>query len=493
MKKFFKNLSKQFIILWGLISLYIFYFVYFTFEKHMNFLTGRYDLGNMDQTVWNTLHGNFFMLTNPDFNETMSRLSIHADFLLVLLAPFYLIWDDVRMLLLIQTVIIAFGAFFVYAIGEKILSQKTIPLALAFSYLINPYVNYQNNFDFHSVSLATTFILASFYFYLKKSYKLFSLFVVLTLITKEHMFFILGLFGLYQLIIKRKIWGGGLAVVGFLIGYFLISKFIPDARNASHFAVAYYSNLGDSPLNIIQKFFTDPLKVFSVAIDHGLFTYIAYVFMPVGYLSILSPFAFIFALPEFLINVLSNNTALRAYYYHYNAGIIPFVYISAIYGVRIVFPFFKKIKLTWIISAYIIFFSLFSAWYFGPLPGARESAYKQPIQLEIKEKISNYLNNIPQETSVAASNNLGAQLSHRKNLYNPHIASGIEKADLILIFVDYRNPESAKSDEGLVKKLLVDPDFYVDYYTVGYLYLYPDSYIDTSMGDFYAFKKNKNL
>src|SRR5258706_7800196 len=120
--RFLSNIEKEQWILLSLILLYIIYFTYFTFQKHELFLTGRYDLGNMDQTVWNTFHGRIFSFTNPDFDKTMSRLSVHADFILILLAPFYLIWSNARMLLFIQTVVIAFGALFVYLVGKKILS-----------------------------------------------------------------------------------------------------------------------------------------------------------------------------------------------------------------------------------------------------------------------------------------------------------------------------------------------------------------------------------
>ena len=34
--------------------------------RHRAYATGRYDLGNMVQTVWNTAHGHFLQMTSGD-------------------------------------------------------------------------------------------------------------------------------------------------------------------------------------------------------------------------------------------------------------------------------------------------------------------------------------------------------------------------------------------------------------------------------------------
>ena len=73
------------------ITLYVAYFTTASFLRYDNFFTGRFDLGNMDQTVWNTIHGRIFQLTDPNGTTNISRLAFHADFILVLIAPLYLI------------------------------------------------------------------------------------------------------------------------------------------------------------------------------------------------------------------------------------------------------------------------------------------------------------------------------------------------------------------------------------------------------------------
>lgn len=99
--------------------------------RYDNFYTGRYDLGGMDQTVWNTIHGRIFQASG-DNGEVISRLSSHADFILILISPLYKIWSDPRMLLLLQTIVIALGAVFIFKLANMILGKNA---AVVFSIL----------------------------------------------------------------------------------------------------------------------------------------------------------------------------------------------------------------------------------------------------------------------------------------------------------------------------------------------------------------------
>ena len=158
--------------------------------RYENYFTGRFDLGNMAQTVWNTAHGRIFILTDPNGTNTVSRLATHADFLLILLAPFYVIWSDPKMLLLIQTLILSIGAVYIFLISKKVLKYPPLALTFALMYLLNPSVQRTNLYEFHAVTLATTFLLAAFYYVLEKRLYWFLLFGILAALTKEQVWFI---------------------------------------------------------------------------------------------------------------------------------------------------------------------------------------------------------------------------------------------------------------------------------------------------------------
>jgi len=202
--------------------IYGLYFTIVSFLRYDNYYTGRFDLGNMAQTVWNSLHGRIFLFTNPNGTEQISRLAFHADFILVLIAPFYALWQDPRMLLLIQTIVVAVGAFFAYIIAKEVLKNKNLALVFGFAYLINPSVERSNIYDFHAVTLATTFFLATYYFFMKKKYKLFLLFALLGALCKEELWIIVALFGLLLFFThKKRLFGSLLFFFSIAMFYFL--------------------------------------------------------------------------------------------------------------------------------------------------------------------------------------------------------------------------------------------------------------------------------
>ncbi len=426
------------------IGLYLLYMIPATFLRYDNFYTGRFDLGNMDQTVWNTLHGRVFQLTDPNGTDIMSRLAFHADFLLVLLAPFYWIWQNPKMLLLIQTLVLVAGAIFVFLIAREILKHKTLALVFALAYLLNPSMNHSNLYDFHAVTLATTFILGAFYFLKKQKYMWLILFLILAGLTKEEVWIITAFFGLYMVfkkdisltknILAKKVLGMSTFIFSILIFYYINSYALPHARGGTHFALSYYSDFGMSPLSIIKNLLTSPLKTISILFGKGQLTYIFETFAPLGFLSIFAPFFLFFIAPETLAYLLSNNSHLHEIYYQYTATLTPFIFISAVYGVKTVQTRFPKVSILHA-TYYLLLTSILAAYFFGPLPGAKNPNLTMVTSPQPdKAVIDTFLQNIPRRFSVAATNNLGSHLSHRQRIFT--IPVGIDKADIILFLLN---------------------------------------------------------
>lgn len=416
------------------IIIYNLYFSTISFLRYDNFFTGRFDLGNMDQAVWNTLHGRIFMFTNPDGTELISRLSYHADFLLVLLSPLYLIWSHPKMLLLVQTLILSFGAIFVYLISKKILSSKSLSVVFAISFLLNPSIQLSNLYDFHAVVLGTTFLLGAFYFMIKKSYIWLIVFLLLAGISKEQIWIISALFGAYIFIAqKNRQLGSAVFVFSLFIFYLLVSVIIPNFRGGEHFALEYYSDLGSSPLSIIGGLISSPLQFFSRVFSESSLTYLYKVFLPLGFISVFSPIL-VFALPDLGINLLSSNPNFRQLYYQYTAVITPFLYISGIFAVSFLTKRFKFIKTEFFIW-YILIFTLISAYFTGPLFLSKYpniSVFTQ--QLTYRDTVDKVLSTIPGDASVSATNNLGSHLAQRTHLYT--IPMGLEDADYIAFLLN---------------------------------------------------------
>lgn len=417
-------------ILLSVAILYFIYFTFFTFTRHDNFLSGKFDLGNMTQTVWNTAHGNFFTLTDPDGARQISRLADHADFIMVLFSPLFYIWNSPKVLLFIQTFVLTFGGFFVYLISQKVLKKEKISLILAISFYLNFWVQEQNIFDFHAVALATTFLLATYYFLIRKKYFYFAVFLILSVLTKENVYLVAAIFGLFLIFkLKKRLIGTLLFLVSLFLFYFLVAKAIPAARGSHHFALDYYSYLGDSLIQIVGNAIFKPWIIFQHLVSFSTLAYLFQTLIPTGFLSIFAPVFLIFALPDLAINLLSKDPNLHSYQYHYGAVIVPFVYISAVYGISYILKRVKFKKVSEVIFYYLIFITIISLYYFSPLPGTKNEDI-DIYNTNNYSQIYTYLSIIPKDAQVSASNHIGAHLSLRKVIYV--LPNGMENSDYIV-------------------------------------------------------------
>jgi len=126
--------------------------------RHRAYTTGRYDLGNMVQTVWNTAHGHFLQMTSGD-GVQISRLAAHFDPILAVFAPLWWIWPSPEMLLVVQAAAVSLGALPVFWLARKHLYSELAGLGFAHVYLLYPATEWLTLNEFHPVALACPFLL----------------------------------------------------------------------------------------------------------------------------------------------------------------------------------------------------------------------------------------------------------------------------------------------------------------------------------------------
>ncbi len=386
---------------------YIGYFSYFTVLRYQTLYASYFDLGIMHQTVFNTFKSiahldisRFLELTNPFSTEQIKRMAIHNDLTLALFSLFYFINASQNTLLILQSVILGCGAFVMFAIARVIFKKSHyasfLSFVFSFSYLLYTPMERANIFDFHAVTLATPFLLAMIYFWLVKKYKISFLFFLLSLFSKEQVSLTLIYFSLYvlwyqwksRIKVKTEL-QFGLVILGLSIGWFLLSMFviIPQFRGSHPFALQYYGDFGDSPFKILLGILHYPLNVFKYLWRWDTVRYFWFLLGPLGLTSLLSPVQLLISLPEFAINLFSNNWNMRNIIFHYTAVIQPFVFFSALYGTR---NLIKKFHRPLLIGLYIVGSTLLFSYFKSPLPYSREKdihplRYPQPEQKEVHE------------------------------------------------------------------------------------------------------------
>src|SRR5689334_5956157 len=164
MKRF--DLHTQQRIAWGLLILitviYLIEMSYQAIMRYVTFKAGAFDLGNMDQVLWNTIHGRLFQFMNQgaDWYGPPTRLAIHFEPIILPLSLLYLFHADPRILLVFQTLALVAGAFPVFLLTRRYLPEwLLLAPCMAAAYLLSPALLGLNLFDFHPVSLATPLLL----------------------------------------------------------------------------------------------------------------------------------------------------------------------------------------------------------------------------------------------------------------------------------------------------------------------------------------------
>ena len=97
-----------------------------TILKHNAFLTSGFDLGIFNQAFSTTLFDGklFYETADLSFNPGGSFFGVHFSPILFLLLPFYAIYPSVENLLVMQTVILALGAFPIYWMSRDKLGKN---------------------------------------------------------------------------------------------------------------------------------------------------------------------------------------------------------------------------------------------------------------------------------------------------------------------------------------------------------------------------------
>src|SRR5947209_11791236 len=160
MKRFELRVQQK--IAWGLLLLlmviYMMDMSYQTILRYETFKADAFDLGNMDQVFWNTIHGRFFQFTNQaiDWYGPPTRLAIHFEPIILPLSLLYAFHADPHILLVFQTLALLTGALPVFLLTRKYLPEwSLLAPCMVIAYLLSPALLGLNLFDFHPVSLAT--------------------------------------------------------------------------------------------------------------------------------------------------------------------------------------------------------------------------------------------------------------------------------------------------------------------------------------------------
>ncbi len=392
--------SKSFISQYAIWILIVFFFVWFSLFsilRHMNGQSFLFDLGYYDQLIWQVAHGKPLFSTLLENHPWLDHFSPS----IFLLSPIYFFWSSPIVILLTQSVLISLGAYPIYKIGLEKTKNFALSLSIAFSYLMFWGIHNAIAFDFHPLALAAPLLAFMVWFYEQKRYLSFYLAMVVFAGLQENYLIFLAAFGVFLALgYKDYIRGIVITIVASLLFALLIFVAIPHYFGGSYFYLPSGATSSFTPTTLVQNFVNEPEKR----------EVIWFTFAPFAFLPLLSPPHLLLFFEEFAGRFLLNNPNWWGLGYHYNALLAT---LSTLATIEVVKKFPKKTYRY--MSLYLIVAALASYWYIQPdtIKVLQSSFWN----LSYGDSIRALVQQIPNDASVAAGNNIGAQLSGRNEVY----------------------------------------------------------------------------
>ena len=498
----------------GLVSLMVLlfsgFFIAYAISRQDAFLTAAEDMGNMDQAVWSIIHGqilhqticNVVSDTNCYSAAGFSRFAIHFEPMLFPVSLLYVVWSSPKTLLVIQTLIVACGAFPAFWLARLRLRNELAAVAIALVYLLYPAQQQATIFEFHAVTFTASLLLFTLYFmYTRRTVWLF-VFAILSMACKEEIPLVIAFFGLWSIIFQQR-WRSGLGLVLLSIGWVGVAlwayrHFSPTGHPL---LASRYAYLGNGPVEIVRNILLHPRSlIYQHVLERYHLLYLRILLSPVGYLPLLAPWILVLAVPSIAINLFSSDPNQYLGIFQYNAEIVPILIFATIEAIVVIIwalqwfinlihernehqqnqPGEQSLASTrsldhWlrpvmlvILIGFVLFNVVREDYPYGSLPFSRGFSWPQiTAHTALAQR---FINKIPASASVSAQSSLIPHISERNSIYLfPYQDDSAE-----YIFLDttsFYYPLQSISFISQVKKVILSGNYGVVAAQDGYLLL----------------------
>ena len=390
-----------------LLALYVLVFSWLSIQQHRAFQTRALDLGQFDQAIWNTAHGRFFVNTLKPPNT----LGFHFSPLMALISPLYLVWPDIRLLFVIQTVALALAGLPLFRLVRE-RNPTLAPLVLA-AYYLNPALHEVNLFEFRRITLAIPFISLALYGLIKGQRRWILGGLLPALLCKENVAIIVMAFGIYLLLKNREVkLGGGLLILGLLWVIIVPLVVVPHFGKGTYPQLRYYSYLGGSVGEALKTLSRTPLIWIENMLAMTRLEAVVRLLLPMGFLVFLAPTVFALSFPSLGYMLASDAPSMYGLRNWYPALLLPILFFATAVGLER----FKHRQRKWA-AFYLLAMSAIGYWLYSPAPLAREFQPNRFIVTEHAHLGEDILARVPPTASVSAQDALVPHLSHREEIY----------------------------------------------------------------------------
>lgn len=289
---------------------YAAYFSYHTIAFHRNVFSRSFDLGLEANAVWNAAHGGAFLKSSPFSGPQGSLLGHHAVFFAYAIAPLYALHGHPETLLALQAALIGAAPIFLFLWGRRHLDERWAGLAVG-CYFLYPPLHGANLYGFHYQSLAPFFLWLTMWAVEARRDRLAVLGVLATLALREDVAASLIVIGLYFLASGERPKAGAL-IAGVGAVYFAVLKFVimPAVESDPSFLYAFAGLLPAGTRSFEAVLLTvvgNPVFTFGTLLTAPKLTYALQILVPLAFLPLRTPLAWLLLLPGFFFTLLSTS------------------------------------------------------------------------------------------------------------------------------------------------------------------------------------------
>lgn len=379
---------------------------YLAVFRHQRFGSYAYDLGIYDQALWLISKG----YTPYSTVRGLHLLGDHFTPILYPLALLYRLPFSTNLLLILQTVLLASGAWPLYRMSVRLSATPWVGLVAGISYLLYPALRGVNFFDFHPIAFAIPGLLYALDFASERKALPFFLACFWTLLCKQEAALVVAGLGFWYAARWRQPKAIGLTLGALL--WFLcalrLQAYYAGTTESSY--AELYSHLGRNSAQIAQTFLQRPWVALASLDTGSVSNYLLLLLAPLALLPLRTPGILWLLLFPLILNLFSNRTAMREINFQYTALLTPILFAAAAVSLARLAPgpLRRSAGAAWLISATVAAFTCIPT---------QQRPFDPPVTAEAAAAITTLLQRIPPTASVCATQALVPHLSQRREIH----------------------------------------------------------------------------
>ena len=403
------------LIVLAAVAIYTWYFTKRSLDIHHALGTSTYDSALYDQGMW--LLSRF----KAPFSTLMGRnlFGDHTSFVLFLLVPFYWLFPSAGIMFFAQSLAIGAGAIPVFLYGRRRLGSEWFAIVGAATYLLHPAVGWTNLENFHPDAFLGVFVGFAIYAALESKWRLYVVFVVLSLLVKEDASLVIVPLGIW-VAVKRDRRIGLLTIVGsvaFMItAMYLVMRNLIGVPTRNGWRIPF-----GGPRGVIDTAVTNPTQLSDYLSSEERPWYIWQMTAPFAWLFLRLPSVAAISALVLFTNILSTFWYQHQIEYHYSLIAVPALSIGTVYAIGAVREHVEwsgnVVPLRGVAVLVLGVATLVTATLWAPVPwGDQPQYYGDPNAAEAVAA-RELMAEIPGDAVVSAHYRITPQLAHREEIY----------------------------------------------------------------------------